>query len=83
MARPVRKPKLKRNLKSRLFNIFWVDIYTIHTFRAGQGRQHELHEAEGVVHEFLDDDGMVDVLKDDVAKVEKLNMRKKKKGNNK
>ena len=83
MARPVRKPKLKRNLKSRLFNIFWVDIYTIHTFRVGRGRQHELHEAEGVVHELPDDEGVVEVLDDDEAKVEKLNVRKKKKGNNK
>ena len=55
----------------------------IHTFRSNQGRQHELNEADGDDHKFLDDDGMVDVLEDDVAKVEKLNMRKKKKGNNK
>ena len=58
-------------------------FYMIHTFRSNQGRQHELNEADGDDHEFLDDDGMVDVLEDDVAKVEKLNMRKKKKGNNK
>ena len=28
MARTVRKPKLKMNLKSRLFDIFWIDNYS-------------------------------------------------------
>ena len=58
-------------------------FYMINTFRSNRGRQPELHEAEGDDHELLDGDEVVDVLDDDAAKVEKLNMRKRKKGNNK
>ena len=56
-------------------------FYMINTFRSNRGRQHELHEAEGDDHELLDGDEVVDVLDDDA--VEKLNVRKRKKGNNK
>ena len=58
-------------------------FYMINTFRSNRGRQPELHEAEGDDHKLLDGNEVVDVLDDDAAKVEKLNVRKKKRGNNK
>ena len=74
---------MTKNLKSRIFkrknDRFLNDI----TFRSNRGRQPELHVAEGDDPEVYDGDGVVDVLDDDAAKVEKINMRKKKKGNNK
>ena len=76
---------MTENLKSRIFerktDTFLNDI----TFRSNRGRQPELnkYEAEGDDPEIYDGDGEVDVLDDDTAKVEKINMKKKKKGNNK
>ena len=72
------------NLKSQIFKLNLTEyFYNDITFRSNRGRQPELHVVEGDDPEAYDDDGVVDVLDDDAAKVEKLNMRKKKKGNNK
>ena len=70
---------MTENLKSRIFerktDTFLNDI----TFRSNRGRQPELNkdEAEGDDPEIYDVDGEVDVLNDDTAKVEKIDMKKK------
>ena len=60
-----------------------INIVILNTFRPRRSRQNELQEAEGAVHEVPDDEEVVEVLDDDDAKVEKLNIRKRKKGNTK
>ena len=60
-----------------------IIIVILNTFRSRRSRQNELQETEGAVQEVPDDDEVVEVLDDDDAKVEKLNIRKRKKGNTK
>ena len=59
-----------------------INIVILNTFRPRRSRQNELQETEGAVQEVPDDE-VVEVLDDDEAKVEKLNIRKRKKGNTK
>ena len=59
-----------------------IIIVILNTFRPRRSRQNELQETEGAVQEVPDDE-VVEVLDDDEAKVEKLNIRKRKKGNTK
>ena len=59
-----------------------IIIVILNTFRSRRSRQNELQETEGAVQEVPDDE-VVEVLDDDDAKVEKLNIRKRKKGNTK
>ena len=59
-----------------------IIIVILNTFRSRRSRQNELQETEGAVQEVPDDE-VVEVLDDDEAKVEKLNIRKRKKGNTK
>jgi hypothetical protein len=60
-----------------------IIIVILNTFRSRRSRQNELQETEGAVQEVPDDDEVEEVLDDDDAKVEKLNIRKRKKGNTK
>ena len=61
-----------------------INIVILNTFRPRRSRQNELQETEGAVQEVPDDE-VVEVLNDDddEAKVEKLIIGKKKKGNTK
>ena len=61
-----------------------IIIVILNTFRSRRSRQNELQETEGAVQEVPDDE-VVEVLNDDddEAKIDKLIIGKKKKGNTK
>ena len=70
---------MTKNLNSKIFKRKNDRLLNDITFRSNRGRQPELNkdEAEGDDPEIYDVDGEVDVLNDDTAKVEKIDMKKK------